>query len=112
MQNEENENGNGHRDYASEQLFKALNIVLDPDDEKLLSLTDIFSAREAHHHALQITRQAALNPDRKEPLAAIYRNAMLRLKRSKGARALLLTFGVAQGQVRDDSDLASEEADL
>ena len=111
----EGQSNNGQRSYSDEALMKALNVVLDPDHEKLLSLTDIFSAREAWHYALQITREAAIDPNRdaqKAPLSRIFRESLLRLKRSKNARTLLLTFGVANQQLSPEEPGLGEEGEL
>lgn len=113
---EEQKNGNGKRDYSTEAIYRALNVALDPDKDKLLSLTEIFTSREAWHYAAELTKADALKQlslplGERRSVTDIFLTYLFQLKRSRNARMLMLTMGVAQGQIAEEAVEAEEDKD-
>lgn len=103
------------RDYSQESSVRIANMLLDPDDDRLLSLSVIKSSREAFLLAVQIAREAVHDPVRITagiPLMRVWRNAFLKLRRSQDeGRALSLAFGLAHEQAGAEAERMLEEGD-
>lgn len=109
------------RQYINEAAIRLQNLLFDTTEEHLLGLTRINSSREALLLSIQITKEAALDPERiantesplfGTPLTRIWRRSFLMLRRSIDMKAFMLGVGLAHEQVAAEVEEASEEAEI
>ncbi len=110
--------------YTQEALLKVINLLFDPltialveeagigDEGYLLSLTRIYSSREAWHWATEIGQEAFQNPNRTWSISKIIRCAFLLARRSIGMQGFLRGIDIAAQQTLVKDEAVGEEADL
>jgi hypothetical protein len=103
VQNEED----NLRDYRGESAMQVINVLLDPTNNILMSVSRLSSRKEALLLSLQVAKEATIkledNP-RAILTSTIWREAYLRLLRSVGGKTLGWGFGYAAGQQSVDAD--------
>ena len=93
---------------TGEALLKLVNLLYDTDKDRLPQLSSL-ERREVFPMSIQMMKEEALNPDRKEPLTKIWRTAYLSLKRSVGMKAFMIGAGLAHEQAQAETEKGEEE---
>ena len=112
---EQPENSKTKRDYTNEASVRIVNMILDPDERSLLSLSRINSSRECLLLSIQIAKEAAMDEEickQNIPISKVWREAFLLLRRSLDSKTLSLSFGLAHEQAVSESEAAAEEVEL
>lgn len=99
------------RDYTNESSMRVVNFLLDPSEEGLKSVSRI-NRREALLLSIQIAKEVTLSLGKNSGAilaTAVWRKNYLSLLRSVDGKTLGMGFGLAGGQIADESDAAAQE---